>query len=158
MNAEAMDAPAADQQQCVQQAATLEAVHRHVVVGCRLDREARQDRIAMVAMFIHRIARVMHLGPVRAREVRALLLLRPVGKAFGVPRVAALHFLQEHDIRLQCIEFGFDIMHDHAPVERRQAFVQVETGDRKRVLHEKCLKVRNSTHHTPPLLHCRKRG
>lgn len=135
VNAERVHAAFMNFEHSVEQAATLETVHRHVVIADRMNRKAGQNGVAMVSMLVDGIAPVVHLRPVRAGQVISLVLFRPVGEAPRVTRVTALYFLQEHDIRAQCVEFMLEVMHDKSPIEWRQALVHVEAGNGKRVRH-----------------------
>src|SRR6185369_16124606 len=50
----------------------------------------------------------------------------PGGEALRVAPVVALHFLQENDVRLERAQALAQLVDHHAPVERRQALVDVE--------------------------------
>ena len=118
MHTQAMNRRRPDAHHRMQQAAALEPVHRHVVVVYRLDRIARQNRIAMMPVRIHRIAAIVHFGPQRSGQKAALRFRRPVGEACRVAFVRFLHFLQEHQFGGECMQCVAYVMHDHPPVQR----------------------------------------
>ena len=82
----------------MQQAAPLVAVERGVVVGVVADREARQHRVAVVAVRVDRVAPVGVVAPHRVGQVFVLRRSGQSAIALGVVRVRADHLLQEDDV------------------------------------------------------------
>src|SRR5258706_2330065 len=117
--------PARDCDDAVQEPAALEAVVRDVLVLERQKTVARQDRVAVMTVVVHRVAPIDVLPGV-AGEKRMLRLDRRAGEAQGEAPVQALHFLQEHEIRIEQLQALAQLMDHHAPVEVRQPFVDVE--------------------------------
>ena len=119
----------------MQHAAALEGVGGNVLVFPRQDLVARQDGVAVVAGVVDAVLAVGEVGVDMAREELGLRPARPVLKAAGAQAVAALHFLQEHDVGAQGAEAVAQFVHGQAPVELRQAFVDVVTGNVQRRSH-----------------------
>ena len=109
----------------VEQAATLEAVVRHVLVVRAQNREAAENRIAMVAVVIDGVAAVSAGRPDVAGEEFVLRLDRPVRVARGVAKVQALHLLQEDDIHFQLAQPVAQLVNHHAAIELRETLVDV---------------------------------
>ncbi|MNL80787.1 hypothetical protein D3C87_2077170 [compost metagenome] len=74
-------------------------VHADIVVFVALDRVARQDRVAMMARRVDRVAAVGVVRPQRVRQELILRGRRPGLVPFGMVLVFAQDFLQEHHIR-----------------------------------------------------------
>ncbi|OIQ68143.1 hypothetical protein GALL_502670 [mine drainage metagenome] len=92
---------------CMQQAALLEAVIRHIAMRHVEDGIARQQRVAMLAVAGTGVGAIGRVHVQRLRQEVMLRLLRPEGKAAGVELMQELHFLQKHQIGLQALQGGF---------------------------------------------------
>jgi len=108
--------------------AALEGVRGNVLVFPVENLVARQDGVAVWpcrrCSSCRRRSRYRHAPPgTRAADAR------PVLEAAGAQAVAALHFLQEHDVGSQGAEAVSQLMHGQSPVELRQALVHVVTGN-----------------------------
>ena len=89
------------------------------------DRKLGQQRIAMVAVVVHRIAPVGVLRPDSVSQKLVVRHLRKVGQTAGVPVVCAQHFLQEHQVRRHVAHGLAQLMQHEAPVEGGEAFVHI---------------------------------
>jgi hypothetical protein len=85
----------------VQQAAPFEAQVGHVLVVLVQDGEAREDRIAVVAVVIDHVAAVGVVAPDVLGEEFMLRLRRPIRMTLGMAQVQALDFLEEDDVGRQ---------------------------------------------------------
>jgi hypothetical protein len=89
------------------------------------DGELRQQRIAVVAARIDRVAAVGELGPDAVGQEFVVGRFGPVGDAAGVARVRAQHFLQEDEIGADRAHGFAQLRQDETPVERGKALVRV---------------------------------
>ncbi len=85
----------------MQQPTLLGAVDADVEVFVPNDREFRQQRIAMVAIRVHRIAAIGKHRPHAVGQKFILGDVRPVVIALAVRAMHPKHFLQEHHIGAQ---------------------------------------------------------
>ena len=109
----------------VQQATAFGAGDRHVEVAVFDDRVLGQQRIAVVAVGIDRIAAVGKVAPHTVGEEFVLRGLRPARVARGVAVVAAKHFLEEDDVGLGAAHRLAQFRQDEAPVEGGEALMGV---------------------------------
>ena len=124
--------PARDRHFAVEQPALLEAVRGDVLVVPVLDRKARQDGVAVVAVVVDRVAPVGEIAPHRVGEELVLRLDRPVAVARGLALVRALHFLQENDVGAERAQPIAQLVDHQPPIEERQALVDVVGDDVQR--------------------------
>jgi hypothetical protein len=110
----------------VQQPALLVAVVRRIVVGVVANGKPRQQRVAVVAVRVHRIAAVGMVGPHGVGQVLVLRLLGPVGVALGMQGVRAQHFLQEDDVRGDRAHGLAQLLQDEAAIEESEALVGID--------------------------------
>ena len=127
----------------LQQAAALVAVVGHVLVAEGDEAEARQDRVAVVAMVVDRVLTVDVL-PLVAGDERVLRVDRAAGEAHGEALVQPLHFLQEHHVGLERAQAVAQLVDHQAAVELRQPLVDVEGDDAQLVAHGSSSKRRSS--------------
>src|SRR3546814_9375963 len=80
------------------QAALLLRAHRDVVVFVAHDRKLRQQRVAVMAFGIDRVAAIGEVLADRVGKKYVLRRLRPRWHAHRMGFVAAEHFLQEHEV------------------------------------------------------------
>ncbi|MNC23499.1 hypothetical protein D3C75_715280 [compost metagenome] len=112
-------------QHTVQQAAAFGAGDRHVQVAVLDDRVFGQQRIAVVAVRVDRVAAIGKVAPHAVGEEFVLRGLWPAGVARGVAVVAAEHFLKEDNVGL-CAAHGLaQLRQDKAPVEGGEALVGI---------------------------------
>ncbi|MCY1177986.1 hypothetical protein D9M73_183170 [compost metagenome] len=109
----------------MQQAAAFGAGDRHVQVAVLDDRVFGQQRIAVVAVRVDRVAAVGKVAPHAVGEEFVLRGLRPAGVARGVAVVAAEHFLKEDNVGLGAAHGLAQLWQDKAPVEGGEALVGV---------------------------------
>ena len=132
--------PAGDRDLAMQQPALLEAVRGDVLVVPVLDRKARQDRVAVVAVVVDRVAAVGEIAPHGVGEELVLRLDRPVvAVARGVAVVGALHFLQEHDVGAERAQAVAQLVDHEPPVEERKPLVDVVGDDVQAASHDGCM-------------------
>ena len=103
----------------------LEAHMGDILIMRMLDREARQNRIAMVPVVVDDVASVGCGLPYIFGEKVLLRLFRPVVYPAGMAVMHALNFLQEDDVRPQSTQLLAQFMHHHVLVELRESFVDV---------------------------------
>ncbi len=117
----------------MQEATALEAMRRYIQIFPAHDGKARQDRIAMIAMVVHRVAAVdpsiALILRVYRRKKLVLRGMRPIAMAMRMPVIAARNFLQENYIGIQPAQLVAQRMDHHAPVEYRQPFVDIAGGN-----------------------------
>ena len=134
---EAVDVAPVDPHHAVEHATLLERVVGEVPVLAPHDREARQQRVAVVAVQIVRVAAVGALEGVperrRLREELLLRLARPVVEARRVPVVLALHLLQEDQVGVELVQPRAQFVHARHAAQPEQvadhALVDVVGGD-----------------------------
>src|SRR5947207_14153780 len=112
----------------VQQPAALVAVVGDVLVLERKERKARQHRVAVVAVVVDGVAAVGML-PLAVRKELVLRLGGAGGEAHGVALVQSLHFLQEHEVRIELPQAFAQLVAHHAAIEMRQSLVDIEGDD-----------------------------
>src|SRR5437660_2777841 len=127
-NALQVAAPARHRHHAVQESPALEPMVGDVLVLVREKAVARQDGVAVVAVVVHRVAAIDVLPRV-AGEKRMLRLDRAASEAQGEALIQALHLLQEHEVGVERLQPLAQLVDHHAPVEVRQAFVDVEGED-----------------------------
>ena len=79
----------------------------------------------MVTVIVDGVAAV-HMLPVLAGKKLVLRFGRAGGKAQRVAMIESLHFLQEHDIRIERAQPVAQLVDHHPAVEMRQALVDIE--------------------------------
>ena len=97
-----MNAPAVGVDFDVQQAALLKAVVRDVLVLVRDHRPARQQRVAVFAVFGDGVGAVHRLIAFRRKEL-GLGQLGPALEVRGLASVQLAHFLQAHDVGIELL-------------------------------------------------------
>ena len=112
----------------MQHAAALELQVRDVLIVRVKNREARQDRIAVVAVVVDHVPAVGGLPDVLGEKF-VLRRGRPVVVAVRMAEVQPLYFLQEDDVRRQMAQPLTQFMDHHATVELRETLVNVVGGD-----------------------------
>ncbi len=112
-------------QHTVQQAAAFGAGDRHVQVAVLDDRVLGQQRIAVVAVGIDRVAAIGEVAPHAVGEEFVLRGLWPAGVARSVAVVATQHFLKEDNVGLCAAHSLAQLWQDKAPVEGGEALVGV---------------------------------
>src|SRR5207302_9339913 len=85
-------------------------------------------RVAVVAMVVDCVAAVSML-PLAARKELVLRLGGAGGEAHRVALVQSLHFLQEHEVRIELAQAIAQFVDHHAAIEMRQSLVDVESRD-----------------------------
>src|SRR5882724_2859458 len=130
MNAHAVQVtpPPGHGDHAVQQATALIAMVGNVLVLEREETEARQDGVAVVAVVVDRVAAVDVLPAVSGEE-RVLRLDGRAGETQREALVEPLHFLEEDDVGVEGLEPLAQVVDHHAPVEVRQALMDVERDD-----------------------------
>ncbi len=123
-------------QHAMQQAAVLVAADGHVEVVMLDDLEFRQQRIAVIACRVHRIAPVGKLRPERVGEELVLRHRRPVAVALGVMFVGAVDLLQEHHVGRHAAHGLTQLRQNETPIERREALVRVH-GQHRETMHRR---------------------
>src|SRR5438309_1594104 len=98
----------------MQEPAAFEYVRRNVLRGLRNDGKAREHRIAVVSVAIHRISSVGHFLPYRARDEFVLRFEGPIAIASGMPAMNALHFLKKQDVGGQTMQPVAQLVDHHA--------------------------------------------
>ena len=112
-------AVAGQAQHAMQEPAVLMAADGHVEVVVADDLELRQQRIAVIARRVHRIAAIGELRPQAVGEEFVLRHRRPVGVAPGMLFVGAVDFLQKHHIGRHAAHRFTQFRQDEAPVRAR---------------------------------------
>ena len=114
MHHEAMEILPRHAHHAVQDAALLEGVIGDIAVLAPQDRKAREQRVAVVPVHVRGIAPVGGLEGIApaalAGQELVLRFLGPVRKARGMPLMAPLHLLQEHQIGVELMEAGAQLM------------------------------------------------
>ena len=113
----------------MQQSAGLMALHRDIAIVLAGDRKSRQQRIAVMAFRIDRVAAVGVLRPDRVGEEFVLGFGWPVEMAAGVAGVRAQHFLQEHQVRRCGADRVAQLRQHVATIEHIEAHVGVQAED-----------------------------
>jgi hypothetical protein len=111
--------------------AAFEGVRGDVEVLVLQHGEARQHRVAMVAVLVLGVLAVRDLLP---RGVGDELVLRPDGPfavAHGVPLVRAHHLLQEQHVHGEPVQALLQLVDDHPPAGLGETLVDVVGGDRE---------------------------
>ena len=90
------------------------------------DLEFRQQRIAVIARRVHRIASVGELRPQRIGKEFVLRHCRPVAVAPGMMFVGAVDFLQKHHIGGYAAHRFTQFRQDETPVQRGKTLVRVD--------------------------------
>ncbi|MNI62392.1 hypothetical protein D3C73_1177120 [compost metagenome] len=98
------------------------------------DLEFRQQRIAVIACRVHRIASVGELRPERVGEEFVLRHRRPIAVALGVMLVGAVDLLQEHHVGRHAAHGFTQFRQDETPIERGEALVRVH-GQYRETMH-----------------------
>jgi hypothetical protein len=106
----------------------------NVLIGERQKAVAGEDGVTVVTVVVNRVAAV-HVLPVLAGEEGVLRIDRAAGEAHGKALVEPLHLLQEHHVGVERSKAVAQLVDHHAPVEVRQALVDVERDDPERLLH-----------------------
>jgi hypothetical protein len=127
----------------MQHAALLQRVVRHVVVGEIADDVARQDRIAVVPVRVHRIHAVAAVLVAAGGEELQLRAGVIVGVA-RQPLVAVLHFLQEHDVGVDAVERQPHLVDARQAADAGHALVDVVGGDLE--FHDASLLIESGRH------------
>src|SRR5262249_60481659 len=113
----------------MKQAAALERVRRDVEVVLRDDGEARQSRVAVVPVPVHRGAPVSYFMPQRVGDELVLRLAWPIAMAAFAAAVGTLDFLQEEYIGSEPVQLLPKLV-DHDPAgQMREALVDVVGRD-----------------------------
>ena len=118
-----------DVQLAMQQSAFLVPGDRDVAIPVRADRVLRQQRVAVVAVRIHRVAPVGGVRPDRIGEELVLRRVGPLRVAALVQRVFAEHFLQEHQVRADAAHGLAQLVQHEAAPEQVEAHVAIEGED-----------------------------
>jgi hypothetical protein len=92
------------------------------------------DGVAMVAMVVDRVAAVDVL-PILAGDEFVLRVDRAAGVAQREALVQPLHLLQEDEVRIERAQPVAQLVDHQAPVELRQALVNVQGDDAQRLAH-----------------------
>jgi hypothetical protein len=69
------------------------------------------------------------IAPDTFRKKLMLRLARPIVVLLGMPQMQTLNLLQENNIRVQRTQTVAQLMHHHAPVELRKAFMNIPRGN-----------------------------
>ena len=85
--------------------------------------------IAVMAAAIDRVPAVGKIVPYRIGQEFVLRADRPVVVALGVAFVQSLDLLQKHQVRANVAQFVAQVVNGHAPLELREALVDVVGGD-----------------------------
>ena len=80
----------------------------------------------MIWNFVHRIAPIGELRPEAVGEEFVLRHRRPIGVAFGVVLVSAVHLLQKHHVGSDAAHRFTQLRQDETPVERGEALVGID--------------------------------
>ena len=120
----------------MQHAAALERMGGDVLVLPGENLVARQDGIAVVAGVVDTVLAIGEIGIDLAGQEFMLGPVGPVLETAGTQSMTALHFLQKNDVGSQRAETVTQLMHRQAPVELRQALMDVVTGDMQRRDHK----------------------
>ena len=89
------------------------------------DRKFRQQRVAMVAVVVHRVAPVRKLRPDSVCQKFVVRRLREVGNTARMAMVGAQHLLQKYYVRPDCSYRITQLVQHEAAVEGGEAFVHV---------------------------------
>ena len=109
---------------CVQQTTSLEAQVRYILVVAALDRIARQNRVAVVAVIVEHILTIRR-RPYRVGKKLMLGLCGPGYVFLGMLLVQPLYLLQKYQIRIQVTQTVSQIMHRETAIELREPFVDI---------------------------------
>ncbi|MCY1434529.1 hypothetical protein D9M71_505910 [compost metagenome] len=127
-------AVAGDVQHAMQQAALLVAAHRDVEVVVLDDGKLRQQRIAVVAVGVDRIAAIGELRPHAVGEELVVRRRRPVPVALGVAVMVAQHFLEEYQVGFGGTHRVSQLRQDETPVQGGEALVGID-GEHLQPMH-----------------------
>src|SRR2546427_46354 len=97
-------------------------------VRAALPKRASEDGVAVMAVIVDRVAAIDVLPPIAGKE-GVLWLDRRTGEAHRKALVQPLHLLQEDDVGIERLQALAQVVDHHAPVEMRQALVDVEGED-----------------------------
>ncbi|MCY1173492.1 hypothetical protein D9M73_136540 [compost metagenome] len=132
-------AVAGQAQHTMQEPAVLVAADGHVEVVVADDLELRQQRIAVIARRIHRVAAIGELRPQAVGKEFILRHRRPVGVAPGVLFVGAVDFLQKHHIGRHAAHRFTQFRQDETPVECGETFMGVDRQHLEATSHGRIL-------------------
>ncbi|MNL01229.1 hypothetical protein D3C87_1216930 [compost metagenome] len=113
-------------QHAMQQPAALGAGDGNIEVAVFANRVFRQQRIAVVAVGIDRIAAIGEITPHAVGQKLVLRGLWPVVVARGVPIVFADDFLQKHQVRRGAAYRFAQLRQDESAVERGESLVSID--------------------------------
>ncbi len=107
------------------------AALRNVEVVVADDLKFRQQRIAMVAMRVDRIATVGELRPDAVGEEFVLRHVRPVTVVLRVAFVSAVNLLQEYDIGAHAAHRFTQLGQNETSIQRSEALVDIDRQHRE---------------------------
>lgn len=113
-------------QDAMEQATVLIAADRYVEVVVANDLEFRQQRVAVIALRVHRVAPIGELRPEAVGEEFVLRHRRPIVVALGVLFVGAMDFLQKHHVGGDAAHRFAQLRQDETPVEGGETLVGID--------------------------------
>ena len=118
----------------MQEPPPLQSVERDILVFPGDDRKFAEDRVSVVPLGINRVFTVSEMGPHPVGQVLKLRGSRPILELGAMDLMVAQDFLKQHEVRLDFLDGGLDLLQHEFGAAGAEAFMDVVGDDPK--LHD----------------------